>query len=355
MKGAGGVNRFDALRLGFAGAVAIYHLVFLAALDSSGEIVGLLSRGAEIAVQGFFVISGALVYRSLTRSKNIRIYAEKRARRILPAYAVMILVPGLAALGAAIAGGGAGRGAFAEIGRYFLANAAFLNFLEPNLPGLFADNPMTEVNGALWTIKIEVAFYALLPLLAWVLAKSGRWRWAVLGFAYVAGEAWRAAFEWYAASAHAPFFARLSYQLPGQVAFFAAGIALALLWDRARSKAALFALAGAPLFVLSLWPPLEGLRGAGLMGLIAGAAFAPGPALNAARWGDLSYGVYISHFPIIQTIVAFGFFAASPFAASAAALLAIIAASLAMWRFVEAPFLLRDSHYQMKKRARPPG
>lgn len=351
MAGAGGANRFDALRLGFASAVAVYHLVFLAALDPDGQFAGLLSRGAEISVEGFFVISGALVYRSLTRSKSLAVYAEKRIRRILPAYAVVIVVPGLAALGVAMAG----SGAFAEIGRYFVANAAFLNFLAPNLPGLFADNPMTEVNGALWTIKIEIAFYALLPVLAFVLAKSGRWRWTVLGFVYLVGEAWRAGFEWYGAGAESLLFTRLSYQLPGQMGFFAAGIALALLWEKAKLHARLFALVGAPLLLLSLWPPLEPLRAAGLMGLIAGAAFAPGPALNAARWGDLSYGVYICHFPTIQTVIALGFFRASPLLASAAALLAILVASLAMWRFVEAPFLRGDSHYRTTKGAAQAG
>lgn len=347
MTGASSANRFDALRLAFAGAVAVYHLVFLSALDPGGRIVGLLSRCAEISVEGFFVISGALVYRSLTRSKSLAVYAEKRIRRILPAYVVVILVPGLAALGLAIASGGA----FAEIGRYFVANAVFLNFLAPTLPGLFADNPVSAVNGALWTIKIEVAFYALLPLIAFVLARSGRWRWAALGVLYLAGEAWRAGFEWHAAGADGSLFMRLSYQLPGQMGFFAAGIALALLWEKARAQAGLFALAGAPLFLLSLWPPLEPLRAAGLMGLIAGAAFTPGPPLNAARRGDFSYGVYICHFPIIQSVVALGLFRASPFAASGISLIAIFAASMLMWRFVEAPFLRADSHYRMTKGA----
>lgn len=348
MTGAASVNRFDALRLFFASAVAVYHLLLLAALDPGGKIVGILSRAAEISVEGFFVISGALVYRSLVRSKSLRNYAEKRARRILPAYVAAIAVPGLAALVIALTTQ-SGAAAFEQILRYFLANAAFANFLQPSLPGLFAGNPVTEVNGALWTIKIEVAFYALLPVLALALAGLARWRWAALVVLYLSGEAWRFGFEWYAAEAGAPLFTRLSYQLPGQMAFFAAGIALALLWEKAKAKPLHFAAAGAPLFLLSLWPPLEALRAAGLMGLIAGAAFSPGPPLNAARWGDLSYGVYICHFPIIQSFVALGLFGVSPALGAAVSAAAIIAIAVAMWRFVEAPFLLRDSHYHLKK------
>lgn len=333
-------NRFDALRLLFAGAVAIYHLALLGGLTPDPA---LLARGAELGVQGFFIISGALVWRSLERSRNVVRYAEKRARRILPAYLVVIAIPTLAglALSAANAGG------FAHVLRYAAANLVFLNFLEPTLPHLFEQNPRAEVNGALWTIKVEVMFYAALPLLAWGFAKAGaRGRWIALAILYVMGEAWRAGLEWRAAEA-AGLYRQLSYQLPGQMAFFASGIALAWKWDWAKRNTAPLALAGAAAFLLSFVPLLEPLRAAGLAALVAAAAFAPGPQTNAARWGDLSYGVYITHFPIIQTLVAAGLFA-RPFVGAALAIAVTIAAALAMWRWVEAPFLLKDSHYHRR-------
>lgn len=42
--------------------------------------------------------------------------------------------------------------------------------MHPSLPGCFAEN-LVAVNGALWTIKIEIAFYLLLPVLIWFLKK----------------------------------------------------------------------------------------------------------------------------------------------------------------------------------------
>ena len=48
--------------------------------------------------------------------------------------------------------------------------------MQPSLPGLFAGNPFREVNGALWTLKIEVLFYLVLPVLAWILRAAGRRR-----------------------------------------------------------------------------------------------------------------------------------------------------------------------------------
>ncbi|MEO0883403.1 MAG: acyltransferase, partial [Pseudomonadota bacterium] len=60
-------NRFDFLRLVFASTVFVYHLVTLAALDVRGIWELHLADLAEISIQGFFVISGALVYGSWER------------------------------------------------------------------------------------------------------------------------------------------------------------------------------------------------------------------------------------------------------------------------------------------------
>jgi peptidoglycan/LPS O-acetylase OafA/YrhL len=117
---------------------------------------------------------------------------------------------------------------------------------------VFATNRFHEVNGALWTLKIEVMFYTLLPALAWLLRASGRMRWV-----YVGAEAWRAAFE----AAGNPEIAR---QLPGQMSFFISGIASCMMKLDTR-RLQLAGLIGAGLLVLSLFLPLcEPLRAAGL-------------------------------------------------------------------------------------------
>ena len=56
----------------------------------------------------------------------------------------------------------------------------FLNFAHPNLPAVFANNSMQAVNGALWTLKIEVLFYISVPLLVWLFRWTGRWRGVML-------------------------------------------------------------------------------------------------------------------------------------------------------------------------------
>ena len=153
----------------------------------------------------------------------------------------------------------AARAAIARVMEYVGWNLVFLNFKAPGLPGVFATNRFHEVNGALWTMKLEVMFYILLPALTWLVRASGRMRWVVAGLVYVGAEAWRAAFE----AAGNPEIAR---QLPGQMSFFISGIAFCMMKLDTR-RLQLAGLIGAGLLVLSLFLPLcEPLRAAGLGG-----------------------------------------------------------------------------------------
>lgn len=329
------VNRFDALRLLFAGAVFAYHLLGLSGQWAGQGLENSLAQLAEISIQGFFIISGALVYGSLERSRSVADYAGKRIRRLYPAYAVIILVPALISLVL--------TGQVAGVAKYLAGNLAFLNFLAPELPGFFQHNRFTAVNGALWTLKVEVAFYLVLPLLAWALRRAGRWKWAMLASLYIAGEVWRAVFL----SSGEPGAASLARQLPGQMSFFVAGMAMWLVWDRAEQAGWRAAIVGAVILAASIWiEALIPLRAIGLALLIATAAFASGPALNAARFGDISYGVYIIHFPIIQALVAAGLFAFNPALGIAVSVAIVIALSYALWHLVEKPALRPSSHYR---------
>ncbi|RIJ26084.1 acyltransferase [Henriciella barbarensis] len=340
-------NRFDLLRLVFAAGVTVFHAVALTAIAPDALLETSLGALAEFSIQGFFIVSGALVFGSLMRSDSLGDYAEKRVRRLYPAYAVIILVPALVSL--IVAGPGAASG----ILRYLGANLVFLNFLAPDLPGLFDGQRFEAVNGALWTLKVEVMFYLALPFIAWLMRRAGKVQWVVLVCLYVAGEAWRFLLEPTLAAADASptllaLAPELARQLPGQMAFFASGMGLWLVWEQAKQKTGSLGLMGLALFgVSTLHPVLEPLRPAGLAGLIAWAAFAPGPLLNAARYGDISYGLYITHFPILQGLIMAGVFATAGLSAGfAIAALLTLASSFLLWWFVEKPALRRDSHYR---------
>ena len=334
----GQTNRFDFLRLVFAGAVALYHAVFLAGMNKRGSWESGLAQAAELSIQGFFIISGALVLGSLVRSEKIGLYAEKRFRRLYPAYAVVILVPALIAL--------AVSGQFKGVLSYVLPNLAFLNFIEPTLPGsttngLF-ENYAGIVNGALWTLKIEVMFYIALPLIWWFIRKRGvlcTLTWIAM---FLGAEIWR---QYFAHLDH-PYAAQLGRQLPGQMGYFAIGMLIHEQWYRIKDPKIWWALVGVGLVALTIWQPaLHILRPIGLALIIIWIAFCAGPALNAARYGDMSYGVYITHFPIIQACIAAGLFA-SPFVGLSVSLGLTLLASFALWHLVEKRALLPSSHYR---------
>ncbi|MEM9669404.1 MAG: acyltransferase [Pseudomonadota bacterium] len=336
-------NRFDFLRLVFAGLVFVYHLVVLAALDVSGVWETHLAGLAEFAIQGFFVISGALVYGSWSRSTTLADYAGKRFRRLYPAYAVIILIPAAVALSMG--------GAFDGVVRYVGANLIFANFLAPTLPGLFEGQRFNVVNGALWTLKIEVMFYLSLviigPLIGLLAARRRGFLIAFLCLAYVAGEVWRYSFEMLATVESRPLWSMVARQLPGQMAFFISGIALWIWQDWIRSRLSLVWRVGIMLLAVSVLVPAgEFVRPAGLAALIAGVVWGRGPSLPAAKYGDVSYGLYICHFPIVQALVAGGVFSISPWLGSACAIGLVVVSSFLLWHLVERPALRPDSHYR---------
>lgn len=334
-------NRFDALRLALASMVFFYHGVALSGVMPNSSLELGLAAIAELSIQGFFIISGALVYSSWERSQGLSDYVGKRVRRLYPAYVVIILIPAL--ISAVLTFDQAG--AMADIMRYVAANLVFMNFLHGDLPGLFSTHRFTEVNGALWTLKIEVMFYIALPVLAWALSKLKQYWWIGIGLIVVAALAWQGAML---TMDHA-LSDQMARQLPGQLMYFAAGMAMWRLWPRVQKHATSLLMIGLIAMVGALFVPhLDALRTLGLFGIIAGVAFIPGPALNAARWGDVSYGVYIVHFPIVQGLVAAGLFAAVGLIGGlVVAAMLVFAASYLLWWWVEKPALRRDSHYRI--------
>ena len=124
---------------------------------------------SSICVKVFFILSGFWVTVSLLRSVSIKEYAFKRCKKILPPYWTVVIAE---ALLLCVFSRFSARNYFTDAGfwKYLVANLSTLNFLHPSLPGLFEGLPLNgAVNGALWTIKIELAFYVCLPFVLWLL------------------------------------------------------------------------------------------------------------------------------------------------------------------------------------------
>lgn len=333
-------NNLDLIRFALASMVFVSH-----AHDLSGqEALSILSAtvSSTMAVQAFFVISGFLIFQSYDRSSTLSSYTAKRIRRIVPGYATVILACAIL-LGFTSSLPWSNYAADPGVWKYLAANLLFLNFVAPNLPGVFDGNIIQAVNGALWTLKIEVAFYVAVPICVWLFARLGRDRTMIV--IYIASVIYTAGMLWLAVAWNRPGFVELSRQLPGQMSYFVAGAAIYYHFDRFRARPLLMLTAGLVIFILSSYVLTLPLRPIGLALCVMSVAF--GPYFGQfGRYGDFSYGIYIVHFPILQTLIHFGLPNYSPWVFLFTAIAIVLPTAVLMWHLVEKRFLRRDSHYR---------
>lgn len=331
-------NNFDLLRFLLASVVFLVHAHVLSGEPQLAFLADYFS--SDYAVKAFFVVSGFLIFQSHDRSHSLRDYFGKRVRRIYPAYFAIVLI--CAVGGMALTTLPTGEYLTGGLAAYLVANLTFLNFLAPDLPGVFKDNIFQAANGALWTIKIEVMFYLLVPVIAYLFRRIGTV--PVLFALYAASVAYWAMLSDFADRSGAEFYRMLARQLPGQLSYFMVGALLLYYGDRFRRWLPVAAAIAVPLLVLRLpviHPALEPL----LLGcLVIYLANGIGYLGNFGRYGDFSYGIYIIHFPVVQVLVAWGVFG-NPWLGLVCASLVILIGAWLSWHIVEKPFLNRSSHY----------
>ena len=294
-------NNFDALRLVAAAAVVFSHSFLIAEGTQDHEpLIWLTGNQSILGLVGvfvFFAISGFLVTQSFEQTGDAWRFLAKRALRIFPGLFVatvlsaFVLAPVVTTL---------------STGTY-LTNPAPWEYVLGNtlldqtvheLPGvMFVNNPVgLEINGSLWTLRLEFLMYLMVLVLgvlrlltvpvALLLVAFGmaclhfnmldeleKWGWF---FQLLSGWGWL-------------------------VAFFAAGMVLYKLRHTGifDGRIALMAFAGlilsVPLHQFLLLFPLFGCY------LALWLALTPRlPVIRAARFGDLSYGIYIYGWPAEQ-------------------------------------------------------
>ena len=168
----------EALRGLAAVAVVAFHMWALTTLPrfpGSDFVIGL----GVWAVDLFFLLSGFLLVQAFwerPRTQTLRQYYVRRIFRIAPAYYVCLAVLFL---------GFANRQAlFSSMGlKQVAANATFTQWFSPTTAASL------NVSGVFWTLSIEMALYALLPLLAWAIARRPL---VIGGLLFGAGLAYRA-------------------------------------------------------------------------------------------------------------------------------------------------------------------
>lgn len=336
-------NNFDLLRFFLAATVLCVHAAALSANDYLVLITSALS--SEVAVKSFFVVSGFLIFMSYQNSQSISSYFSKRIRRIYPAYLFVILASVL--LGVFFTTLSVNEYWSVSTLKYFLANLAFLNFLQPTLPGLFTENFNPAVNGALWTLKIEVMFYILVPLMVACFNRFGLL--PVMALLFISSVIYSYILFAMAQSHGGGAFVELQRQLPGQLTFFIVGAAGYYYFEAFKKYALYLVLLAVVAFLLKAhlpWIVLEPLA-LGILVIYFATVFTY--LGDFGKYGDFSYGIYILHFPILQLMIANRLFADSPILFITVAGALVLFFSILLWHFIEKPFLTKSSHYVAKQ------
>ena len=170
-------NAFDFLRLFFAIVVVVYHSTLYyngvikpdwAYYPISGWKYNETHLG-EIAVHGFFVISGFLITASMLRSATIQEFFHKRLVRLFPGFLVAIFLtafvfaPIIGLINGKLQLGDFGniKQLFIESCRYFFRNMFFETPVN-NIPAVH----QWELNGSLWTLLVDFRTYTALAILS---------------------------------------------------------------------------------------------------------------------------------------------------------------------------------------------
>ncbi len=316
--------------------VVFSHVLALTQLPT---LQGLSLFNADFAVKEFFAISGFLVTKSYLSSNSLKEFFEKRARRIYPAYFSVIL---MCLFFGAIFTDFDTIAFFKHLDtlKYVLSNLVFLNFIQPSLPEVFNSNPLKQMDGALWTIKVELCLYACVPLIV-----AGFNRWGSLKTTAVLvllSCAWIIILTSVFANGLG---AEIARQFPGQLSYFALGAFFAT-DPKTSDRIVTILISSVLLFMIfkasALRVLIEPFLYASLVIYLATKAFRN---LHIGRWGDLSYGVYLIHFPIIQSLIHLRVFSYNPYLGLFLTIVITLILAWLSWHFVEKRFLKRSSYY----------
>lgn len=321
-------NNFNLLRFCLATMVLVHHAFVLTGHPAIPVNLALrfVAGLGEIGVDGFFVISGFLVTRSLIAKPRVGKFLLARALRIFPGLWVMLVLTTLALTAMSTLDPIAYLGSLTTW-KYVVANATAF-FITYDLPGVFSANPSAAINGSLWSLRYEVMCYiALAAAGAFGLAQR-RWPLALVAAAcalaylvlpadpgFVVGLVRRLGFMF----ALGATFAAYAGYIPIRGVIAAGGFAAALALD---------------------WTPIAPIGwGVAFAYFLLWFAYVPRGAIrHYNRLPDVSYGMYIYAFPIQQTAIALGW-GAMPGANMLIAIPLTLACATASWYLIEAPGL----------------
>jgi len=352
-------NNFDLIRLLAAAQVVVAHAIGHTPLVHQLPPWGKQVFDALLLLPGvpiFFVISGFLITQSFERNPaDLKGYLWRRGLRIFPAMWVCLVVT-LAALWS-----------FGFLGGDFILTKTFAAWLAGQVsfaqfynPEHFREFGIGVANGALWTITVELQFYAFVPILYWLGRRLGKMSSVLTGVLFLVS------FGAYCMMDHhvngpggftgAPVAYKLLHvTLAPHLWMFMLGIFLHRNFETVRTKLEggfVWYFAGYALFMaaLQLLVPFRSVpfylaylpsRALLALATISAAYTARSLTTKLLRGMDLSYGTYLYHSVVINVFVELGWLDSL----TAVIYIFIVSIGLALlsWHGVEKPALAKKA------------
>ncbi|MBQ8773221.1 MAG: acyltransferase [Muribaculaceae bacterium] len=334
----------DAVRYYLATSVLIAHFNFMGGHDIPWP------TSSHTAVGGFFALSGFLVYGSYLRNPSLINFIKRRARRILPPYVFIVLLCTFGLSGATTLSTSE-YFASADWWKYLFANLFFLNFLQSTLPGVFesSEYAVHAVNGSLWTMKVEWMLYLSVPIVAWLHTRLNWRRLPTLLGMLAFSIGYRILFYYMYADTGNELYNILSRQVFGQLSYFYVGVIIYFYLDQfMKWKWQIIAIATA----ITLLSPHIPFYNQWLDPLVSGSAVIWFSMVgNWGKWmsgrNNVSYDIYLFHFPVIQLSIFTGINALPSWQALAIVMTATIALANLSWHCIGKHFM-KHTHKQYR-------
>lgn len=330
-------NNFNLLRLILATLVILAHSSELIDGDRHRELLTRLFHTVsfgELAVDGFFVISGFLILQSWLKAPDLGSFIKKRVSRIYPGFVVASI---LSALVVAPYGSSPSEYFHALNPVRLVRSIALLQL--PDIPPAFVGQPHPFVNGSMWTISYEFRCYLLVAVVGSFGLLKQKGTWPALWVGVSACSVSPCLVDWIAFPGLHTIFGNPG-QLAHFLAFFTAG-GCYYLYPKLLSGSRLGTAIALGLLFLCMFSDL--LANLALVTLgsycLLRFAFAQFSCLDIfRRMSDISYGVYLYGWPI-QKLLVWHHPSISPWTLFSLSLLLAVLCGLVSWHFIERPFL----------------
>lgn len=289
-----GANHLTSVRWVLAGFVALGHLWLLTTAYEPFRIHDW--TGGYMAVNGFFVLSGLLIAKSLHMRGDLKSYTKSRLLRIYPALIVMGFAFALIFAPFFSEPGGLSRIWAPETWRYVF-RVLLMGNPEQAPGGIFAGSLEQDFNGPLWTIRFEMAAYILAALgfFLGLVTSLGRiiCLYLIVQIAYLV----------------APYFIDFSVLPAGALSLLRLSSAFLMgmvLWHWPQARQPHLAIVAgliALFFLFGSSPIGEWLANLALAGIILRVGLSKRRIEPLVKLPDYSYGIYIWHYPVMQAVL----------------------------------------------------